>query len=206
MLEPSEDWEPPPVVGDVDTEEGQELVKLQVDSTIRTDNGEIITTLPGHEFKSNPTAFPAASVPAIKQALLQAIASGLGVSYAALAGDQTAANFSSLRFGRLDDVGFYADVQDMVVELLYAILRKWASINLPLPDDLSFRAPGFEYIEPTKEATADKIRLADRTITYTEVFARQGKDFEEEIDRMAAEMEYAQSKGVPIYGSSGNTQ
>ena len=105
FLEQSEDADVAPMVGDVATDDGQELVRIQTHGTIETRNGELIALIPGQTFKSNPTGFPAASIAATKQALLQDIAAGLGISYAAMAGDQTSANFSSLRFGRLDDVG-----------------------------------------------------------------------------------------------------
>lgn len=57
-----------------------------------------------------------------------------------------------------------------------------------------------KWIDPSKEATANKIALETGQKSWVDICAESGKDWKEQIDNMAKANEYAQEKGVEIGG------
>ena len=57
---------------------------------------------------------------------------------------------------------------------------------------------GFEHVDPSKEATAQEKRLANRTTTLASEYAKLGKDWEEELRQWAAEQKFMRELGLEL--------
>ena len=57
---------------------------------------------------------------------------------------------------------------------------------------------GFEHVDPSKEATAQEKRLANRTTTLAAEYAKLGKDWEEELRQWAAEQKFMCELGIEL--------
>ncbi len=148
----------------------------------------------------------------ISMVLVGRIAAGLGPSYAALAGDVSNANFSSLRHGRIEDMAFYRRVQGHVGRFARAIYRRWLA-NEALMERVTMAAAmaarnpklvfaGFEYIEPTKDANAHKIMLDNKTISRGEIIRESGRDPEEVFAEIAEERKRLAAIDAPMVEDS----
>jgi capsid protein len=62
-----------------------------------------------------------------------------------------------------------------------------------------------KWIDPAKEANADKIALEIGEKTFADLAAERGKDWREQIDELAEIQEYAKSKGVNLMGGNNDT-
>lgn len=146
--------------------------------------------------------------------LQRLIGSALGVSYEATSRDMSETNYSSARQGIIEDDLTYAEeldgltaVMDEVYEtfLISAVLggaltipRFWDNkreymrhtwVGTPKP-----------WIDPQKEANADKTALQTGQKTFKEIAAERGRDWRKQIDDMAEVVEYAKQKGIDIGG------
>ena len=57
-----------------------------------------------------------------------------------------------------------------------------------------------KWIDPLKEANANKIAMETGQKTFKQISAEQGKDWKQQIDDMAEVLEYAKEKGVDVKG------
>ena len=57
-------------------------------------------------------------------------------------------------------------------------------------------APGMKWIDPLKEANANRIALETNQTTLAEIAGSRGSDWKELIDQRAKEIEYMRLKGV----------
>ncbi len=57
-----------------------------------------------------------------------------------------------------------------------------------------------KWIDPAKEANANKTALTTGEKTFAELASENGRDWKEQIDEMAEIQEYAASKGVVVGG------
>lgn len=146
--------------------------------------------------------------------LQRLVGAALGVSYEATSRDMSETNYSSARQGIIEDELTYAEeldgltaVMDEIYEtfLISAVLggaltipRFWESkreymrhtwVCTPKP-----------WIDPQKEANADKTALQTGQKTFKEVAAERGRDWRKQIDDMAEVVEYAKQKGIDIGG------
>ena len=186
-----------PVFGDTRTDEGAETARNMIAKLQGAKNPGLVFLPPGSEFVATNPDLSATTISPMFDTLLRLVAAGLGLSYAALTGDQTSANFSSLRFGRLDDVATYKQHQH-TLELAYDdLLRKFREQILKGgTSKWSWSAPGFEYIEPVKEATANKILLEQGLTSKTRLLAEQGVEYETVLDERVRERQLEEEKGL----------
>lgn len=119
-------------------------------------------------------------------------------------------NFSSARLDHLD----YRD--DLKVErrdcekvCCNPVTREWLDeavmipgllpngVN-PLQTKISWRWPGFSFMDPEKDAKADTERLANGTKTYQRWYDEQGLEWEEEFEQRGREMKVAELLGFDL--------
>ena len=62
--------------------------------------------------------------------------------------------------------------------------------------------PGFEHVDPVKEAAAEQIRLASGTLTLATSYAKQGKDWRRELLQRAKEIAFMKENGIPTESSA----
>jgi len=106
------------------------------------------------------------------------IGSGQGLSYEATSRDMSETNYSSARqAGIEDDLTFAEEV----------LLHTWV-------------ASPKRWIDPLKEANANRIAMESGQKTFVQIAAENGRDWKGQLDEMAEVQAYAAEKGVQIGG------
>lgn len=138
---------------------------------------------------------------------------GQGVSYEAFTGDYSKATFAAARQGHMQDRKTYQGVQAWVIshfcQPIYAAFMDAAVMSgeLSIKDYWSRRdeylacdwiAPGWDWIDPQKEASADILKLQNGGMTLSDWCASRGKDWRTQLKQMAAEKAEAESLGLKL--------
>lgn len=142
------------------------------------------------------------------------IAAGNGLSYEATSRDMSQSNYSSARQGIIEDGETFSDdceaiesVMDEIYETF--IISAVLAGKIKIPDFWKNKEKYLEHawvkapkpwIDPSKEATANKIALETGQKTFKDIAAESGKDWRQAINDMADVQEYAAKKGVNIGG------
>lgn len=142
---------------------------------------------------------------------------GQGLSYEAASRDMSQVNYSSARQGRLEDEAEYQqEKQDWRDQVLYEIYTEFLiagatagilpfTINELLADKSRlmahiFYAKGSPWIDPMKEAMANKIALETGQTTLAQIAAERGGDWQEIIAQRGRELAAMQAVGMIIVG------
>ena len=142
------------------------------------------------------------------------IAAGQGISYEATSRDMSKSNYSSARQGIIEDEMTYASEKELLIEALDEIYESfvislWLSKKIDIKDFWENKDKYFEHIwivapkrwiDPQKEANANKIALQTGQKTFMQISAEQGKDWKEHIDEIADVLSYGREKGVDLGG------
>jgi lambda family phage portal protein len=142
------------------------------------------------------------------KACLRGIASGLGVSYNALANDLEGVNYSSLRQGALSERELWMLLQswwiDWVSRPLYRRWLSWAvrsgqltrANGNPLPAErlaalshASFQGRRWPWVDPVKDMDANRLAVELRTKSISEIIRESGRDPEEVWTELASDLE-----------------
>lgn len=108
-------------------------------------------------------------------------------------------NYSSTRQGIIEDDMTYAEEKEMLMEVMDEIyetfvISMWLAGELEAKDFWENKDKYFEHawitapkkwIDPQKEANANKIALNTGQKTFKQIAAEQGRDWKEQIDEMA---------------------
>ena len=166
---------------------------------------------PGYKMTMLKPEQPTQNHSAYVKTCLMDVATALGVPYFLLAGDMEAVNFSSSRVGLDDAREIWKGIQDfMAVHFCREVFHAWArsaifngglkvkareyyEIHNP-----AWRARGWKYIDPTKDANADIARLENNLTTWTDVLNEQGIDLIELLEKRKAEIELAAQYGITL--------
>jgi lambda family phage portal protein len=174
----------------------------------------------GVDFKAFDPTHPTSAFADFEKAILRGIAGGLGVSYTALANDLEGTSYSSIRQGALEERDFYKTQQRFVIEhFIDPIFRIWMRhvmdfalipINGPGKFDkfalgISWRARGFQWVDPLKEINAAVVGLQNGIISHTDIAATYGRDAEETFAQIQRDKEMAKIFGLTMaYEPFGN--
>ena len=123
-------------------------------------------------------------------------------------------NYSSARQGIIEDEMTYASEKELLIEALDEIYESfvislWLSKKIDIKDFWENKDKYFEHIwivapkrwiDPQKEANANKIALQTGQKTFMQISAEQGKDWKEHIDEIADVLSYGREKGVDLGG------
>ncbi|MDO4285183.1 MAG: phage portal protein [Eubacteriales bacterium] len=139
------------------------------------------------------------------------IGAGQGISYEAVSRDLSGTTYSSARQGAIeDDLAYQEDIellQENVMDEVYEtfVISAVLAGLLNIPDFWENKraylrhdwvASPKRWIDPQKEANANKIAMQSGQKTFKQIAAEQGRDWKEQIDDMAEAIQYAQEKGV----------
>jgi len=156
---------------------------------------------------------PATTYAEFKQQILNEIARCLNMPFNVASGNSSGYNYSS---GRLDHQVYYksirVDQEQIGRVVLDRILRAWLEEAILVSDFLPlwlrttpFRElehqwfwDGAEHVDPNKEANAQATRLASNTTTLAYEYARQGRDWEDELRQRAKEMALMKELGLSV--------
>nr|DAX61924.1 MAG TPA: portal protein [Caudoviricetes sp.] len=154
-------------------------------------------------------ATDAASYIKLQQRLVGA---GQGISYEATSRDMSESNYSSTRQGIIEDEMTYAEEKEMLMEVMDEIyetfvISLWLSGNISVKDFWGKKDKYLEHtwiiapkkwIDPQKEANANRIALNTGQKTFKQIAAEQGRDWKEQIEEIAEVLEYAKSFGIDM--------
>lgn len=142
------------------------------------------------------------------------IGAGQGISYEAVSRDMSGATYSSARQNAIEDGETYAEDIEKLTDFMTEVYEQFiisgyltGLFNMPgfwdkRADYLEhswIKAPK-KWIDPSKEAAADKIALQSGQKTFPDLCAERGKDWKEAVDEMAAVLKYGRQKGVEMGG------
>lgn len=169
---------------------------------------------PGDEVQQvTPTGQATDATQFVKQQMRMA-GSGQGLSYEVTSRDMAESNYSSARQGIIEDEMTYQEDIEMIIDVLDEIYSTFViscvlSGKVDIPDFWSnkdaylshrwVKAPK-KWIDPAKEANANKVALATGEKSFADIAAERGKDWKEAIDELAEIQAYAESKGVVVGG------
>jgi lambda family phage portal protein len=180
---------------------------------------DMMMTLPeGTEPFQMKSEHPAQSHEMYIRQTLKGVGRPLGMPYIVLAGDSSMSNLSS---ARLDMLIFRRPVarerehcrRQVLCRFLDWWLEEAALVPGYLPDLTAYGAlphkwqwPGWDYMDPLKDAQADTERLHNGTTTRTAILAARGEDYEELLQQEQQEKDLEKEYGVtraPLPGSQG---
>ena len=128
-------------------------------------------------------------------------------TYGIVSGDFSGYNYAS---GRLDSQVYHKAItvdrslwEHVALDrIFHEWLREYRlihpEVNIEEYPDFEWFWDGFPHVDPMKEANAEQVRLGDKTTTYAEVFAKQGKDWRSEFRQMAKEQAEAKRLGLVL--------
>ncbi len=151
---------------------------------------------------------------------LRLIGAGQGISYESVSRDMSESNYSSARQGMIEDDLTYEEDKELVMEIMDEIYETFL-ISAVLSGKIQIRdfwenrdiymahewikAPK-PWIDPLKEANANRIAIETGQKTFKEISAENGKDWRSQIDDMEEVIAYARSKGIKMGGVFGEKQ
>lgn len=151
------------------------------------------------------------------KAMLQKIASGLGVAYSTLSSDLESVNFSSIRSGVLEERQNWKTLQHWFIESLcvptfeswfYWILSNGTLGENYRPRDYQrlnasvWQPRGWDWVDPLKDTKANLEAIKGGTRTRTETAADRGLDLEDILVQLAEEEARARELGLTLSGMS----
>lgn len=139
------------------------------------------------------------------------LASGQGLSYETVSRDMSETNYSSARQGLIEDEQTYIDDKESIMGILSEIytqfltqleLSRLITLDLEKPENLLhewIRRPK-AWIDPLKEANANKVALETNQKTFKQICAENGRDWKDVLRDMKEVKDEAKSLGINIYG------
>lgn len=142
------------------------------------------------------------------------IGAGQGLSYETTSRDMSQSNYSSARQGMIEDDLTYSEDKELLQEVMSEVyetfvISAYLSGLLVIPDFWEqkekyllhewIQSPK-KWIDPLKEANANKIALQTCQKTFQQIAAENGRDWQEQLDDIMAVMEYGTEKGVNLSG------
>jgi lambda family phage portal protein len=155
---------------------------------------------------------PTTSYAEFKREILNEIARCLNMPFNVAAGNSSGYNYAS---GRLDHQTYFkslrVDQHHLRLAVLDRLLKAWldeaALVEGLLPQSMRVRGAatphtwfwdGVEHVDPAKEASAQATRLTNHTTTLAHEYARQGRDWEDELRQRAKELALMAELGLPV--------
>lgn len=170
------------------------------------------------DFKPYDPQHPMQQFPDFVSAMLHGVSAGLNVSYPALSTDLKGVNYSSIRQGELTDRDHWKAIQKFMIEqLLERAFRSWLAWTFvtnpeklaPLPVEKlekffasTWRARGYEWVDPLKEVNAQEKAIANGLKSRTQIVAAMGGNIEDVFDELAEEDRLAADRGLDFSKTS----
>jgi lambda family phage portal protein len=143
--------------------------------------------------------------------MLRSLAAGSGVPYPTVSADYSQSNYSSSRLERLEVLELWRSLQDWIIEDVCQVVFERAMAaavgagTLQLPgydlaperyEAVKWFPRGWEFVDPQKEAAANRDLVRSGFTTQAQVVAQQGGDLEDLLLARAAEVERAEQLGI----------
>jgi lambda family phage portal protein len=167
--------------------------------------------LPGEDITSFNPQRPGATFEPFVERILKAISAALGLPYELVAKDFSKTNYSSARAALLEARRYFKmrqewlarklcqPVWERILEEAYLTRQLEAATFLEKKEywvQSSWIAPGWEWVDPLKEAQAAEVGLKNGIITYSDLYASEGKDWEESLEQRKREQDKIKELGL----------
>lgn len=146
---------------------------------------------------------------------LRLMGAGQGLSYEAVSRDMSETNYSSARQASIEDELTFVEEIELLQENVMSEIYETFVISVFLSGLINIRdfwknkqeylyhewvASPKKWIDPLKEANANRIALETGQKTFKQIAAEGGRDWKEQIDDMAEVFQYARQMGVQLGG------
>ena len=192
------------VIGDDEDEEGNPIQEAEPGVFEKLPQGY-------SDFKTFMPEHPTGNYGPYMKEVKRGMSSGLNVSYNSLANDLEGVNFSSMRVGTIDERDSWKDIQrDFADDFLQIVRAAWLEMLLltnrtKLPyakyekfNNAEFHGRTWDWVDPEKDISASLLAVGGCLSTLTDECAARGLDFEEVLEKRAAENKLAEKYGVKI--------
>ena len=181
--------------------------------------GMIKHLMPGESITSFNPQRPSATFEPFVDGILRAISAALGLPYELVAKDFSKTNYSSARAALLEARRYFKVRQEWLARKLcqpiWEMLLEEAYLRGELKANSFYEnktawtnalwiAPGWEWVDPLKEAQAAEVGLKNGIVTYADLYSAQGKDWEESFEQRKRELDKMQELGLPQNNTDGN--
>lgn len=172
----------------------------------------------GWDFKDfNPT-HPTGNHANFVKATLREIANAWSISYNEFANDLEGVNYSSIRQGVLFERDCWKDEQQYMIEHFETeVFNDWLEVNLlngilsPLPysklnkfrNSDRWQARRWQWVDPTKDASANEIQVRNGWKTNSQVASEQGNNYADNLQDIAKEEAMQDALGL-VMGEDGH--
>ena len=186
-----------PANGEADAVEAMDSIQLE---------RNMLLTMPGGwKMAQVDPKQPVTTYGEFKREILNEIARCLNIPFNIAAGNSSGYNYAS---GRLDHQTYYkslkvdrAVLEEVILDrILEMWLNEWRLVRKRTVEGCDCRHAWFwdgqEHVDPQKEANAQSVRLQSRTTTLAAEYARQGKDWETELEQIAKERKKMKELGI----------
>lgn len=156
---------------------------------------------------------PGAAFAEFSKAMLKGIASGLGISYSALASDLTEVSYSSIRQGAIEEREYYRELQrGLLIEgLADPVFGAWVEMavltgGLQVPANAglaqvaarTWEPRGWDWVDPKNDTESKIAAIAAGLDTRTRVLAEKGQSFQDVVAKLAEEQQALADAGVTV--------
>ena len=192
-----------PGLADDDSDKGQ--------FTMNADPGTFGILPDGYEVASWTPSHPSTAFSEFMKSQLRHIASGLGVTYSALANDLENVNYSSIRAGLLMERDTWRSTQHWwICSFLKPVYKEWLNMSLlsgaiVLDNrdvrkflDAKWIPRGWAWVDPMKDTQASVLAIGSGLASRTSVLAEQGGDYEDIFSDLANEDEEAAALKINV--------
>lgn len=198
-------------MGFIKTVDASNYVQPNEDAKYKIDAqpGTVQELPPGTEFQSWNPDHPSSGFPNFVISILRFVASGLGVSYNALASDLIGVNYSSMRSGLLIERDQWKICQSLMQEVfLQGVFENWLPMALlsgelvldtRLPEKFTagcWKARGWQWVDPLKDVQSAILAVGAGLKTRESIISEYGGSVEEVFEQLAMEKKMAKKLGL----------
>lgn len=188
-----------------DAPAGGESDAVEAMDQIQLERNMLLTMPAGWKMGQLDPKQPTTTYAEFKKEILNEIARCLNMPFNVAAGNSAGYNYAS---GRLDHQTYYRSIKvdqsfiERVVldRVLTAFLREYKLLNNIKEEALPhfWIWDGTEHVDPGKEASAQATRLMNLTTSLATEYAKQGKDWETELQQIARERELCEKLNIAL--------
>jgi len=163
-------------------------------------------------FEKFDVDYPIANYDTYTHEIIRSAATGLNISYHLIANDPGSVNYSTAREFRLQDTDEFRRRQYTIArKILGPVFKNWLEVQMLTNPFSKYRQNdykrlsyakwqprGWQWVDPQKEANGSMLAVQMGVKSLTDIAAEQGRDYEEVIEQIQRDKEYAEAHGVDL--------
>jgi len=164
------------------------------------------------QFEAFDVGYPIDNYEPYIHEIIRSAAAGFNISYHLIANDPGSVNYSTAREFRLQDTDEFRRRQYTVcrrvaapifeswlrVQLLTSRFSRYTTADFSRLSAVKWQPRGWQWVDPQKEANGNMLAVQMGVKSLTDIAADQGRDYEEVVDQIARDQEYAEKRGVDL--------